>query len=1339
MAHMRRSKKKDRDSVLIDAEFRIKAEKMIEKFFHSNETVFQFPSILTNVERAFVHNLAPKYSLKTKSHGFGSERKLSLFKLVEDENFVHKSANMALRPEVKTLINDYLNTYQMPSEVASPVEAKVDINNFQPFALTCSPIIPPKLNQPDSRILQIRKNLSIHEYKDRIMQTIDKNRIILIQGSTGSGKTTQIPQYIMETASYRNEPCRILCTQPRRISAIASAERVCYERGVTLGTSIGYQIRLDSQISANTNCIFLTPGVFLRYLMGKMPERLFKNVTHILIDEAHERAKENDFLLTSIKEHFHANPNMKLIIMSATMDTAVFHNYFGKSEEISILTKQFNVEEYYLEDVLKMVNFTNPKVQELNEKYRSGQLIQASTSAFINESMNENADLDADSFDDDLKAYIDELLNNMGTHDNPENYFDEFLYLVMNEGVPVNYRHSQTNMTALMIAIGRQWVEMIEKLLKINADPKLKVDVCGYEMNCIDFAEKICGAESRILHVLKSIENGPKSNSLSNDEVYNKALLNIYQDSVLKTKQNNFVVEETIDHILIVQLVQKIHISTEKNGAILIFLPGFDDILQLSRLINETITHDFTLFMLHSSMKTDDQKNVFKPTAQGRRKIILSTNIAESSITIDDVVYVIDVGREKQKSYDCISHSSSLRVQWISKASANQRRGRAGRLRDGIVYRIYSRDRFTSMLDVTIPELLRTSLTEVCLQSKLLVEDNKKIEEFLQSCIAAPSIANVRQSIKYLQKMGALNKEENLTHLGSHLVGMPLEAKYGKMIIYAIIFKCVNPILSLTSILTMGDQVFVLPINPADRYKCEKWKRSVAYDSYSDHFLMIKIFNHFLHLKNTRQNEKRFCEEHFISSYHVEQVRGIRNQILNYLHSSGLLKDNSHDMNKNSNNWPLIKSVVAAGLYPFIARVERKKGQMYTEIDNKLTFHMSSIMYVKKEGFRQTIKNIPYDWTVFEEKNRVGRVSMLKCNTLLSNLPMCLMAGLDLKEDKKEIVENDDDDWEDDDDDSDDEPNNFDDFSTLKVDNFLKFFISQRDSSSVLAFRQRLNHLITRFLSEKHFKHSRVENDLVDVVANILANEDSRTASMDLNIIENIEIPSSFNAQNRNQNNRGYDNRKSNSSRSGNYQRNQQQNWQQGHSQNSMQSNPQPERNQSYNDQQNSRPYAREDKRGGFTPNDRNQPSNSRSNQNQSWNMKRNNTSQRLKYFILKMNNQKLLGNMTANTVINIDDLKLKVWQFHKIRSLTQSGNLIHLILYSTSTKHFLGYGTVSKVDENRPLMFHFRCSHYLPLGGLGSTKFAQDIAHPLSQQSFQFHELDSTAGSSLIHFFESD
>jgi HrpA-like RNA helicase len=497
--------------------------------------------------------------------------------------------------------------------------------------------------------------------------------------STGSGKTTQIPQYIMETACERNAPCRILCTQPRRISAIASAERVCYESGVSMGSSVGYQIRLDSKISAGSHCIFLTPGVFLRYMMGRTPEKLFHNITHIIIDEAHERNKENDFLLTSIKEHFHVNPNLKLIIMSATMDTTIFKNYFGTSEEISISIKQYHVEEYYLEDVLKMVNFTNAKVNELNKRYRSGQLIQASKSAYINEEVGASTAQNDFEYDEEFKNYLDELLENMSTHENPESFFDEFLYYVTSDGTPIDYRHRQTKMTALMIAIGREWHDMADKLLQLKANPNLKVDFGGYEMNAFEIADKLHGSESKMKELLLNF-TAPKKN-LSNDDFYNKALLNIYQDTVLKTKSNNFVVEESIDHELIVQLVQKLHNETDRKSAILIFLPGFDDIIQLSKLIDDTIKYDYSMFLLHSSMRTDDQKNVFRASPQGKRKIILSTNIAESSITIDDVVYVIDSGREKQKSYDAISHSSSLRVQWISKASANQRRGRAGRLR----------------------------------------------------------------------------------------------------------------------------------------------------------------------------------------------------------------------------------------------------------------------------------------------------------------------------------------------------------------------------------------------------------------------------------------------------------------------------------------------------------------------------------------------------------------------------------------------------------------------------------------------------------------------------------
>lgn len=464
---------------------------------------------------------------------------------------------------------------------------------------------------------------------------IERNRVILIHGSTGSGKTTQLPQYIMDVAVQRNEPCRIICTQPRRISAISSAERICYERGVDMGSSVGYQIRLDSKLQGNTNCVFLTPGVFLRYLMAMKPAEVFSNITHCIIDEAHEHAKENDFLLTSIREHMDVNPNLKVIIMSATMDTAVFVKYFGGYvEEISIFARQFEVEEFYLEDVLKMTNFTNQRVEELKKKYESGEIIRASKSAYVTENEEDNdTEVSAEELDGETKSFLDEILENMSTSDDNENHINQFLYLVQNENIPVNYRHSQTKMTALMIAVGRGWKLVIQSLLNLKADPTMKVNFGGQEMTPVDIAIQMFGVNSEVSEILDKFQSSKGPSSY--EESFNKALVNIYQDELLKTKSNNFVLEESIDHQLIIKLVEKIHFSSNV-GAILIFLPGFDDIIQVSELIHRRIGQGYTLFMLHSSMKTDDQKNVFKPAMQGKRKIILSTNIAESSITIDD-------------------------------------------------------------------------------------------------------------------------------------------------------------------------------------------------------------------------------------------------------------------------------------------------------------------------------------------------------------------------------------------------------------------------------------------------------------------------------------------------------------------------------------------------------------------------------------------------------------------------------------------------------------------------------------------------------------------------------
>lgn len=145
--------------------------------------------------------------------------------------------------------------------------------------------VPPKPIQITPQIAKTRNNLPIASYRQQLLQMIQNNRVIVVSGETGSGKTTQVPQYIMEFCTETNTPCRIVCAQPRRLSAVSVAERVCAERGENVGQIVGYQIRLESKTSPFSNLIYCTNGVLLRCLMGENLTDVFKDITHVIVDE----------------------------------------------------------------------------------------------------------------------------------------------------------------------------------------------------------------------------------------------------------------------------------------------------------------------------------------------------------------------------------------------------------------------------------------------------------------------------------------------------------------------------------------------------------------------------------------------------------------------------------------------------------------------------------------------------------------------------------------------------------------------------------------------------------------------------------------------------------------------------------------------------------------------------------------------------------------------------------------------------------------------------------------------------------------------------------------------
>jgi hypothetical protein len=245
--------------------------------------------------------------------------------------------------------------------------------------------------------------------------------------------------------------------------------------------------------------------------------------------------------------------------------------------------------------------------------------------------------------DVDTKNLVHELIEKMDTSNNSDIDMNQFYYLVQAEGIPVNYRHPTLQKTALMCAAERGSLDSVQRLLKLRANPLLTIHLDGRALNSYDLA--MSHNRKEVAEMMKefmqlSIDLAYPEDDEYGSTTYDRLLLDIYYDTLIQPGINRGVfMEDIVDLNLIVKLVLNIHDNKPSNGAILIFLPGYDEIVQLASLLyNALDSNPYELFILHSNMQTADQRNVFDPIAEGIRKIILSTNIAESSITVPDVV-----------------------------------------------------------------------------------------------------------------------------------------------------------------------------------------------------------------------------------------------------------------------------------------------------------------------------------------------------------------------------------------------------------------------------------------------------------------------------------------------------------------------------------------------------------------------------------------------------------------------------------------------------------------------------------------------------------------------------
>ncbi|XP_062455720.1 ATP-dependent RNA helicase DHX29 isoform X2 [Rhea pennata] len=737
------------------------------------------------------------------------------------------------------------------------------------------------------RLLKERQELPVFKHRHLIVETLKKHRVVVVAGETGSGKSTQVPHFLLEDLllDEGSRKCNIVCTQPRRISAVSLATRVCEELGCESGPGgknslCGYQIRMESRTGEATRLLYCTTGVLLRKLQE---DGLLSSISHVIVDEVHERSVQSDFLLVILREILHKRSDLHLILMSATVDSEKFSSYFSHCPILRISGRSYPVEIFHVEDVIEATGYVLERDSEYCQK-------------FLEEE--------------------EEITINVTSKGGGTSKYQEYVPIQSGSGIdlaPYYEKYSSRTQQAIFYM----------NPYKINLE--------------------------LILELLAYLDRSPQFKNV--------------------------------------------------EGAVLIFLPGLAHIQQLYDLISTdrrfNLCDRHRLIALHSVLSTQDQAVAFTIPPLGIRKIVLATNIAETGITIPDVVFVIDTGRTKENRYHESSQMSSLEETFVSKASALQRQGRAGRVRDGFCFRMYTRERFGSFMEYSVPEILRVPLEELCLH--IMKCNLGSPEDFLSKALDPPQLQVISNAMNLLRKIGACQlNEPKLTPLGQHLAALPVNVKIGKMLIFGAIFGCLDPVATLAAVMTEKSP-FTTPIGRKDEADLAKSSLAVAV---SDH---ITIYNAYLGWKKARQEggyraEMTYCRRNFLNRTSLLTLEDVKQELIRVVRAAGFTAPTTqHGWDGNGpiqspslEEIALLKAVLTAGLYDNVGKIIYTKS---VDITEKLACMVETAQGKAQVHPSSVNRDLQvYGWLLYQEKVRYAKV-YLRETTLISPFPILLFGG----------------------------------------------------------------------------------------------------------------------------------------------------------------------------------------------------------------------------------------------------------------------------------------------------------------------------------------------------------
>ncbi|RAV18290.1 ATP-dependent RNA helicase HrpA [Mycolicibacterium sp. GF69] len=588
-------------------------------------------------------------------------------------------------------------------------------------------------------------DLPVSDRRDEIATAINENQVVIVAGETGSGKTTQLPKICLELG--RGVRGTIGHTQPRRLAARTVAQRIADEIGTPLGETVGYAVRFTDQVSDRTLVKLMTDGILLAEI--QRDRRLLRYDT-LILDEAHERSLNIDFLLGYLRELLPRRPDLKVIVTSATIEPERFAAHFGGAEHV---------------------------------------------------------------------------VSGGAEH-------------VVSGGAPI------------VEVSGRTYpVEIRYRPLEVITQAD------GSEAGCRRRGGSEAGCRRR---------GGSEDPDDPDHEVVRTPAPNLRVSGSSAIRDQTEAIVDAIDEL-----------AGEPPGDVLVFLSGEREIRDTAQALSGVVDAHTEVLPLYARLPTAEQQRVFAPSRAARR-VVLATNVAETSLTVPGIRYVVDPGTARISRYSRRTKVQRLPIEPISQASAAQRAGRSGRTAPGVCIRLYSEEDFASRPRYTDPEILRTNLASVILQMAALgLGDQEKLGTF--PFLDPPDRRSIRDGVHLLQELGAFDATGAITDVGRRLARLPVDPRLGRMILQADTEGCVREILVLAAALSIPDP----RERPADREEAARQKHARFADEHSDFVSYLNLWRYLSEQRKELSGNafRRMCRDEFLHYLRIREWQDLTGQL----------------------------------------------------------------------------------------------------------------------------------------------------------------------------------------------------------------------------------------------------------------------------------------------------------------------------------------------------------------------------------------------------------------------------------------------------------------------------